>query len=86
MKEVLLFVKWQWNKWEFWQKCFVVSSAFFGAGLTATPPYSHYLFAVPAIVVFGFMTKWMLWDGTKNAWDSYKKEKAELFDTIKKGH
>lgn len=83
MKELILFLKWQWNKWEFWQKCFVVSSAFFGAGLSAQPPYSTYLFMVPSAVVFVFMTKWMVWDGAKNAWQSYKKEKAELFQVIK---
>lgn len=85
MKELINFIKWQWNKWEFWQKSFIVSSAFFGAGISADRPYSIYLFMVPTLVVFAWMTKWMIWDGTKTAWNNYKKEKAELFKTIHEG-
>jgi hypothetical protein len=36
-------------------------------------------------VVFGFMTKWLIWDGTRSAWEKYKKEKSGLFNTIKEG-
>jgi hypothetical protein len=85
MQELINFIKWQWNKWEFWQKSFIVSAAFFGAGITAKVPYSIYLLAIPALCTFGFMTKWLIWDGTKAAWNSYKKEKAELFKTIDEG-
>lgn len=85
MKELINFIKWQWSKWEFWQKAFIFSSFFFGAALVAEPPYVFYLSLVPMTVVFGFMTKWMIWDGTKAAWDRYKQEKANLFNTIKDG-
>jgi hypothetical protein len=83
IKDILGFISWQWAKFEFWQKAFIVSSFFFGAALVAEPPYVAYLSAVPMAVVFGFMTKWLIWDGTKSAWEKYKKDKAGLFDTIK---
>lgn len=83
MKEIYNFVLWQWRKFEFWQKCFVLSSAFFGAGLVAEAPYSYYLFMVPSFVVFGFMFKWVFWDGTRSAWERYKKERNGLLTTIR---
>jgi len=85
MKELINFIKWQWGKWEFWQKSFIFSSVFFGAGITADAPYSTYLFMIPTGVMFFWMTKWFVWDGAKTAWLNYKKEKANLFNTIKDG-
>lgn len=83
MKNILDFFKWQWGKFEFWQKCFVGSSFFFGAALAAPSPYNLWLSYIPMIVVFGFLTKWMIWDGTRSQWQKYQKEKQGLFDTIK---
>ncbi len=82
-KEILNFIQWQWNKFEFWQKCFIFSSSFFGAALVADQPYASYLSMVPMFIVGLFMLKWAIWDGTKSAWEKYKKEKSELFQTIK---
>lgn len=85
MKELINFIKWQWNKWEFWQKSFILSSLLFGAGAVAEPPYSIYLFVIPAAVILFWATKWLVWDGTRRAWLDYKKEKADLFHTIRTG-
>ena len=82
-KEIIDFIIWQWQKFEFWQKTFIFSSFFFGAAVVADPPYKGYLSLVPMAVVFCYMTKWLIWDGTKSAWNRYKKEKSELFNTIK---
>lgn len=83
MKELLNFVVWKWQKWEFWQRCFVGSLAFYVASVFAPTPYSIYLSAVPMAVVFGFMLKWWVWDQSAKAWNDYKAEKKELFTTIK---
>lgn len=83
MKEVWNFVSWQWKKFEFWQKAWIISAGFFGAALTADPPYTFYLSLVPMIVVLGYMIKWVVWDGSKEQWKRYQKEKQELLDTIK---
>ncbi len=82
-KDIVNFIQWQWNKYEFWQKCFVGSSAFFGAALVAPAPYNQYLSLVPMFVVFSFMSKWLIWDGAKSQWNKYKEEKQNLFNTIK---
>ncbi len=83
MKEVWSFLSWQWTKWELWQKCWIVSSAFFGASLVADAPYNLYLSVIPMIVVCGTMIKWVIWDGSKSQWERYQREKQELLDTIK---
>jgi hypothetical protein len=83
MKDLFDFVKWQWSKFEGWQKCWIISSAFFGAAMVSEPPYVFYLSLVPMTVIFGFLTKWLIWDGTKSQWQKYKKEKEGLFDTIR---
>lgn len=83
MKEILNFLSWQWNQWEFWQKCFIVSSFFLGAGLAAPEAVRSYLIAIPLIVITAFLAKWLVWDVSKTQWEKYKKEKYELFDNIK---
>ncbi len=83
MKEIVGFLKWQWNKFEFWPKCFVVSSSFIGASIVAPEPVNRWLFAVPMIVVFGFTTKWFVWDGVKASWQKYKEDRNSLLTTIK---
>jgi hypothetical protein len=83
MKEIVNFLKWQWNKFEFWQKCFVGSSFFVGSALVAPSPYNLWLSYIPMIVVFGFLTKWMIWDGVRSSWLKYKQERNSLLTTIK---
>ena len=83
MKEVWNFVVWQWRQFEFWQKCFIFSSAFIGAAIVAEPPWAQYFGMVPLVVVGLFMLKWAIIDGTRSAWQRYKKERNSLLDTIK---
>lgn len=35
------------------------------------------------VVVLGSMLKWVVWDGSREQWKKYQKEKQELLDTIK---
>ena len=84
MKEVLNFIRWQWNKWELWQKGYIVGAFFAGTGMFAPKPYDLYLFAIPMIILFVWCTKWMVWDQLKESWNKYQTEKRELFSTIKK--
>lgn len=86
MKEILGFIKWQWNKFETWQKGYIVGAFFAGAGVVAPRPYNTYLFAIPMIILFIWATKWMLWDQLKESWIKYQTEKKELFTTIKDSH
>ena len=79
IKDIINFVQWQWRKFEFWQKCFICSSFFFGAAVVSEPPYTFYLSIVPMVVVFSYMTKWMIWDAAKASWKKYQEEKKNLF-------
>lgn len=83
MKEFLNFVVWKWQKWEFWQRCFVGSLLFYIASVFAPAPYSIYLSAVPMVVVFSFIFKWWFIDQAIKTWNDYKAEKEKLFTTIK---
>lgn len=83
MKEVFKFIAWQWRKWEFWQKCFILTAPLMGASVTAPKPWDQYLAVLPMLVVFGFMCKWWIWDGVVRSWNSYKEDRNQLLTTIK---
>lgn len=86
MKEILNFIRWQWQKFERWQKLWIIGCVFFGAGMTAPDSVRNYLIAVPIAIFFIYTFKWWIWEPTIASWESYKKEKAQLFDTIKDSH
>lgn len=83
MKEIFRFLAWQWSKWEFWQKCFILTAPFLGASLALPEPWASWVGLIPMLTVFGFMVKWFIVDGIKSAWAKYKAERNQLFDTIK---
>jgi Sec-independent protein secretion pathway component TatC len=83
MKEVVDFIVWQWNKWQTWQKWYIAGAFMLGAGVAAPSPYDKILFTIPMIMLFLWTSKWWIWDQLKASWDAYKKEKQELFATIK---
>lgn len=78
MKEVFYFLQWQWRKFEFWQKMFILAMAFVGASTTAPDPYDKWLGLCGAFIVLFFFAKWLFWDGTKQAWNSYQEEKNKV--------
>lgn len=86
MKEVVSFLKWKWNKFETWQKWYIVLAFTFGAGIGAPKPYGNYVVAIPIIAFFFWTGKWWIWDPMVASWQVYKKEKEQLFDTIKDSH
>jgi hypothetical protein len=85
MKDFLLFVKWKYSKLEGWQKIYILN--FFVMGFTAfrTDPVSTAIFYFTIFLPFAFMCKWFLIDTTISSWHKFKREKAELFTTIKDG-
>lgn len=86
MKELFNFIRWQWRKYELWQKWWIVGAGFFGAGITSSKDYSHYFFAVPVSIIFFYTFKWWIWEPAKESWREYKQEKQNLFETIKTSH
>lgn len=83
MKDIFKFIRWQWNKFEFWQKCWIVSMTAFGAGITQDGVTSKILIAIPMLVIFSFALKWFIWDRAIESWKEYKEEKSSLFEKIK---
>ena len=83
MKELINFIKWQWSKWELWQKGYIFGAFFLGAGAVAPEPYRLYLFAIPVFMFFFWTGKWCIWDQVRASWDNYQAEKQKLFSTIK---
>lgn len=83
MKEVFLFIKWKWSKWETWQKWWIVAMFFLGAGIPLEGQARWAVWTFPFFVFFFYTFKWWFWDTVKSSWNDYKKEKSELFDTIK---
>lgn len=85
MSDFWLFVKWQYAKLEFWQKVFLVN--FFLMGFTAfrTDEISQTIFYSTMMVPFLYMIKWFIIDQTIESYRRFKKEKSELFNTIRDG-
>ncbi len=86
MKEIFNFIVWQWNKWQTWQKGYIICAFMLGAGVMAPSPYDKILFTVPMIMLFVWTGKWWFWDQLMESWNKYKTEKQELFTTIKDSH
>jgi Sec-independent protein secretion pathway component TatC len=86
MKEVIDFIVWQWNKWQTWQKGYVVGAFILGASIFVPEPYSMYLVAVPITMLFVWTFRWAVWDQLMKSWNKYKTEKRELFTNIKDSH
>jgi len=86
VKEVVNFIRWQWSKWEPWQKGYIICAFFAGAGVVAPKPYDRYLFAIPMIMLFLWTSKWLVWDQLMASWNKYQTEKQELFTNIKDSH
>lgn len=84
-KDILTFLQWQWRKWEFWQKCYILSAPLLGAGLAVDDPYRSYLVAVPVLICFTFMIKWFIIEPIKSSWTRFQEDKKNLFNTIKEG-
>jgi hypothetical protein len=83
IKEILLFIKWQWRKCEFWQRCYLVGAFFLGMAAFSPSPYNMYIAVVPVAMFFVSTFKWWMFDPMMESWRKYKKEKQNLFDTIK---
>lgn len=89
MKEVWYFLKWKWSKYTFTDKCWFIGAFFIGSA--TYDMYFHPEQGTPwqAVVGFGLwftiLLKWMFVDTIKEQWQRYKKEKAELLNTIKEG-
>lgn len=79
------FIKWQWNKWESWQKWWIIMAFLFGAGISASTDtlIGQICLYVSLSIFFYFLTKWAIVEPVRSSWRSFKDEQGNLFDTIK---
>ena len=66
-----------------WQRFWLLAMFLFGCTFTAPDHWRPY-FAWPAcVIVLGYVLKWILYDGIKNAWNKYNEEQEEIVQIIK---
>ena len=82
MKEVFYFLQWQWRKWEFWQKGWIVCAFLFGMGLGMEGSMRPIFLGGPLLFIFSYMLKWMFWDSVRDSWLRYQKEKRQVVDIL----
>ena len=80
------FLKWQWNKWEFWQKIFMISILTQLLGALLPAPYGMILTFSGISVVLGFAVKWFIWDSAVKNWKLYQDERQNIFNKVKDSH
>jgi len=78
MKEVFYFLQWQWRRFEFWQKMFILAAGLAGSSTTAPEPYDRWLGVSGAAIILFFFAKWAIWDGVRSAWANYQEEKDKV--------
>lgn len=77
------FLKWRWQKYERWQKWWMVGFFFLGAGIGQPEPIKYYLWAIPICIFFFYTGKWWIWDSIRDSYREYQKEKEDLITLIK---
>jgi hypothetical protein len=81
--ELFRWLRWQWRQWEFWQKCFIFAMFCMGISAGSSRPYDLYFASVGVTIFFGWTFKWWVLDPIKESYTKYKRQRDELFNTIK---
>jgi hypothetical protein len=83
MKEIVGFIKYSWNSWEFWQKA-LVGNIFLQAGSWLFPhPYRLWISAFGWLLLCYVFFSWWWKDLLLTKWTKYKEERNHLLNTIK---
>jgi uncharacterized membrane protein len=80
--EILYFLKWQFNKFNFYKKMFVLGCTLFGAALVAPQPYSAFLILSVLSCAVICLLKFVIWNSIRNSWMDYQYEKERLLDIL----
>lgn len=81
--KIWAFLKWQWRKWEIWQRWFAFMAFLFGVGAATSSLVGQIALGTALMIFFYFITKWWIVDPVRKSYEEFKKEKDNLFDTIK---
>jgi hypothetical protein len=77
------FLKWQWNRMEFWMKSYLFAMTMIGIGVATDNPSSKYFFSLGICILCFWAIKWFIFDEIKRSYDEFKKEQNNLFSQIK---
>lgn len=75
MKEVFNFIRWQFKKWKWSDYVWFLACGMVGAGAAEQTIIFYIGLSVAMAMAFGFLIKIQ--------WESYKRDRNKLFDTIK---
>ena len=83
MKDLLGYISWVWRNWEWWQRSFIVGMILNGASVFASKPYDIILGITGFGIIMFWLGKWWIVDVLMESYKKYKKQREELFNTIK---
>jgi len=82
--KILKFIKWQWAKFDAWQKWYIVACALGGAGaFNRNPTEQKYLLGIAVLIGIGLVFNWLVLSTIKSSYKEFEKEYNGLFDKIK---
>ena len=81
--EILRYITWVWRNWEAWQKSFVVATILCLSSVLMPAEYKMYSVAAGMSIVWVWLFKWWFVDSFKKSYEEYKKQRDDLFNTIK---
>ena len=83
MREVIGYLRWVWQSFEFWQKMFILAMLLQGFGWGLGGDQGLWFSGVGMAIVIGYMLKWCVWDQIRSSWAKYRAHRNELLTTIK---
>ena len=83
--KILKFIRWQWAKFDSWQRWYMLAAGLFGSGLVApTNTLARRLLIGSAGVIFAaLLIKWLWIDTMIASYKRFQEEEQKLFETIK---
>ncbi len=81
--QILKFLQWQWQRWELWQRVYIISFLVFALNFVTDDPWRTWIMISVISVWLSFALKWLIWDRVRDSWQTYQKERLELFERIR---
>ncbi len=81
--EIVKFLRWQWDKWETWQKIFFAAVILQIISVAVPGIVGIVIWTTGLTVTLCFMIKWFIWDVLRDNYIKYKEDRNKLFGVIK---